>query len=102
MYYKYMDATKIFKQQKFIRFIRLSSMLFAVAMLVYEVQQERTYSWYFAFLYGFFLIPSLYFTDGTHYRRLFHMRDVINPLRIFTTVMAIIYLMLYIHQAVVY
>ncbi|CAM3466319.1 hypothetical protein SHPE106448_15425 [Shewanella pealeana] len=102
MYYKYMDALKFFRQPKVTGFIRLSSMLIAVAMLLNELQQGRSYSWYFAFLYCFFLIPSLYFTRENRYRHFFHMRDVLKPFRIYTVLMTITYLVLYIHQIITY
>ncbi|MGS0674683.1 hypothetical protein [Shewanella sp. 125m-1] len=102
MYYKYMDALKFFRQAKVVKFIRLSSMAFAIAMLIHELQQERSYTWYFAFLYCFFLLPSLYFTREIQYRHFFHMRVFLTPFRIYTSVMAIVYLVLYLHQVITY
>ncbi|MGS0680590.1 hypothetical protein ACVBIL_05435 [Shewanella sp. 125m-7] len=102
MYYRYIDTIKFFKQAKVARIIRLSSLAFAIAMLLNELQQERSYTWYFAFLYSFFLLPSLYFTREVQYRHFFHMRNFLNPFRIYTSMMAIIYLVLYFHQVITY
>lgn len=102
MYYKYMDALKFFRQPKVAMFIRLSSMLVAVAMLINELQLGRSYSWYFAFLYCFFLLPSLYFTRANRYRHFFYMRDVLKPFRIYTVLMTVTYFLLYVHQILTY
>lgn len=102
MYSKFMESFSRLKQPKLVNIIRICGMLCAVMILLNELQQVGSSSWYYACLYCFFLIPSLYFTSSVQHKFFLQMREVITPLKTYTSIMAVIYLGLYIHQLISY
>ncbi|MCK8045718.1 hypothetical protein MSG37_12570 [Shewanella sp. 1CM18E] len=100
MYSKLTQSFLFFKQPRVITVIRIGAMICAVMILLNELEQARSSTWYFACLYCFFLIPSIYLSSNYQHQFFTQMSEFIAPLKYYTSAMAAICLGIYIHQVI--